>query len=505
MQQVTEKEWRGRFAMEEFNVYQDIQKRTNGEIYIGVVGPVRTGKSTFIKKFMDAIVIPNIQDEMQRERAIDELPQSSGGRTIMTTEPKFIPEQAVTVAIDQEAKFDVRMIDCVGYIVPSALGYIEEDQPRMVKTPWYEEEIPFNMAAEIGTKKVITEHSTIGLVITTDGSISEIPRDEYEEAEERVINELNETKRPYVMLLNCVDPNTDNAKRLANRLSQKYEVPVMPVNCIEINERDIREIIGNLLYQFPVKEIELNLPGWVTTLESSHWLFSSVLDSVRDAYHITKMNEVKPMLEAIKSCEYIKYIKTEQINLGSGKSTAEIGFDQNLFYTILSEKTDLEIKSESELLNQLVEMAKVKKKFKKLEQAYDDVLSTGYGIVMPETEEMSLEEPEIIKQNGKYGIQLRATAPSIHMMRTEIQTEIAPIVGSEQQSEELVMYLLKEFEENPTEIWQSNIFGKSLHALVNEGMHNKLYRMPEDARNRVRQTLERIINDGCSGLICIIL
>jgi stage IV sporulation protein A len=491
--------------MEEFNVYQDIKNRTGGEIYIGVVGPVRTGKSTFIKKFMDTIVIPNISDMPLRERAIDELPQSSAGRTIMTTEPKFIPEQAVSVAIDDIAGFDVRLIDCVGYIVPSALGYIEEDQPRMVKTPWYEEEIPFNMAAEIGTKKVITEHSTIGLVITTDGSISEIPRDEYEEAEERVIEELNSTGRPYVVLLNCIDPSSEESQRLANHLSQKYEVPVMPINCIDITEWDIKSILGNLLYQFPVREIELSMPGWVTSLDSKHWLFSSVLETVKSSYEISKMHEVKTMLTRIKKCEYVKNVNIESVNLGSGKSTAEISFDQGLFYKILGERTGLEINSESELLSKLIEMAEIKKKFAKLESAYNDVLENGYGIVMPETEEMSLEEPEIIKQNGKYGIRLRATAPSIHMMRTEINTEIAPIVGSEQQSEELVMYLLKEFEENPTEIWDSNIFGKSLNSLVNEGMHNKLYKMPENARDKVRQTLEKVINEGCNGLICIIL
>ena len=491
--------------MEEFNVYRDIQNRTNGEIYIGVVGPVRTGKSTFIKKFMDTVVIPNIPDGMQKERAIDELPQSSAGRTIMTTEPKFIPEQAVAVQIDEDASFHVRMIDCVGYIVPSAIGYIEQDQPRMVRTPWYDEPIPFNMAAEIGTKKVITEHSTIGLVITTDGSISDIPREEYEEAEERVINELNETSRPYVILLNCIEPKAPESTALAGRLSQKYEVPVIPVNCIDITEQGIKEIIASLLYQFPVREVELDLPGWVTSLENSHWLLSNVLDSVRASFDISKMCEVKSMLEGIKNCEFIKSINVENINLGSGKSRAELLFDQSLFYKILSEKTELQIDSESELLTQLIEMTEIKKKFQKLQQAYEDVQETGYGIVMPEVEELTLEEPQILKQNGKYGIRLKATAPSIHMMKTQIFTEITPMVGSEQQSEELVLYLLKEFEENPVKIWESNIFGKSLHSLVNEGMHNKLYRMPNDAREKVRETIERIINDGCNGLLCIIL
>ncbi len=491
--------------MEEFNVYKDIQDRTHGEIYIGVVGPVRTGKSTFIKKFMDTVVIPHIPDGMERERAIDELPQSSAGRTIMTTEPKFIPEQAVDVQIDEDASFRVRMIDCVGYIVPSAIGYIEEDQPRMVRTPWYEEPIPFNMAAEVGTKKVITEHSTIGLVITTDGSISDIPREEYEEAEERVVSELEQTGRPYVMLLNCVEPDAAESQALAARLGEKYGIPVLPVNCIDITEQDIRGILASLLYQFPVREVSLELPGWVTSLESDHWLMADVLSTLREACGIHKMCQVKAMMESLKGCQAITGVNIRRIDLGGGQGRAELVFDQALFYRILSERTGLEIQDDSELMAQLVEMTAIKQKFQKLQQAYEDVQQTGYGIVMPDVEELTLEEPQILKQNGKYGIRLKATAPSIHMMKTQIHTEITPIVGSEQQSEELVMYLLKEFEEDPVKIWESNIFGKSLHSLVNEGMHNKLYRMPGDAREKIRETIERIINDGCSGLLCIIL
>lgn len=491
--------------MEEFNVYKDIQDRTHGEIYIGVVGPVRTGKSTFIKKFMDTVVIPHIPDGMERERAIDELPQSSAGRTIMTTEPKFIPEQAVDVQIDEDASFRVRMIDCVGYIVPSAIGYIEEDQPRMVRTPWYEEPIPFNMAAEVGTKKVITEHSTIGLVITTDGSISDIPREEYEEAEERVISELDQTGRPYVMLLNCVESESAESQALASRLGEKYGIPVLPVNCIDITEQDIRGILASLLYQFPVREVSLDLPGWVTSLESDHWLMADVLSTLRESCNIHKMCQVKSMLESLKDCQAITGVNIQRIDLGSGQGRAELVFEQSLFYRILSERTGLEIQDDSELMAQLVEMTAIKQKFQKLQQAYEDVQQTGYGIVMPDVEELTLEEPQILKQNGKYGIRLKATAPSIHMMKTQIHTEITPIVGSEQQSEELVMYLLKEFEEDPVKIWESNIFGKSLHSLVNEGMHNKLYRMPGDAREKIRETIERIINDGCSGLLCIIL
>ena len=316
--------------MEDFNVYKDIQDRTGGEIYIGVVGPVRTGKSTFIKKFMDTVVIPNIPDGLQRDRAVDELPQSSAGRTIMTTEPKFIPEQAVSVEIDSDAMFNVRMIDCVGYIVPSAIGYIEEDQPRMVRTPWFEEPIPFNMAAEIGTKKVITEHSTIGLVITTDGSISDIPREEYAEAEERVIEELNQTNRPYVVLLNCVDPAAPEAKALAGQLGEQYGVPVLPVNCIDITEDGIKDIIASLLYQFPVREVELAVPGWVASLEPSHWLYASVFGAVKDCCSISRMREVKGMLERMRDCEPVQSVHSRKIDLGSGRAQAELIFDQSL-------------------------------------------------------------------------------------------------------------------------------------------------------------------------------
>ena len=491
--------------MEGFNVYRDMQARTNGEIYIGVVGPVRSGKSTFIKKFMDTIVIPNIEDDAARDRAVDELPQSASGRTIMTTEPKFIPEQAVTVKMDDTAEFSVRMIDCVGYIVPSALGYIEEDQPRMVRTPWYDEPIPFNMAAEIGTQKVITEHSTIGLVITTDGSISDIPREEYEEAEERVISELKATNRPYIVLLNCVYPNTEEARRLAAERAERYGVPVLPISCVDITEADIRNILAKLLYQFPIREIRLDIPGWIIDLDDEHWLKKEILDSLKDSCAIQRVSQVEQVAASLAACPDLKSVRVAKMNLGSGSCVVELNPDQALFFRILSEKTGIEVEDETALLQHLIEMNEIKKKFSKLQSAYDDVMETGYGIVMPDMEELSLEEPEIIKQNGKFGIRLKAAAPSIHMMRTCIKTEVTPIVGSEQQSEDLVLYLLKEFEENPAQIWESNIFGKSLHELVNEGMHNKLYRMPEDARGKVRETIERIINDGCNGLICIIL
>ena len=492
--------------MEERNIYNDISQRTNGDIYIGVVGPVRTGKSTFIKKFMDTIVIPHMESDYQRDRAVDELPQSASGRTIMTTEPKFIPEKAVTVRVDDSAAFDVRMIDCVGYIVPSALGYIENDQPRMVMTPWYEEPIPFNMAAEIGTKKVITEHSTIGLVITTDGSISEIPREEYEEAEERVIQELQEIRKPFVVLLNCLYPTSPETVEMASRLSEKYAVPVMPVNCLELDEEKIRAILSKILFEFPIREIQLEMPRWISSLEKGHWLREAVFTALRDAgSRISRVREVSSMIRVITQCEHIQQAELSSIALGSGQARICLHMESSLFYRILGEKTGIEIHDEGALFRSLQELAVIKKEYEKIRQAYEDVKETGYGIVMPDIDELTLEEPEIIRQGSKYGIRLKAAAPSIHMMKTQICTELTPIVGSEQQSEELVLYLLKEFEESPGKIWESNIFGKSLHELVNEGLHNKLYRMPEDARGKLRETMERIINDGCSGLICIIL
>ena len=492
--------------MASYDIYQDMATRTGGDVYIGVVGPVRTGKSTFIQKFMDQVVLPRIENEDLRARAVDELPQSSAGRTIMTTEPKFIPESAIPVTVGENITFRTRLIDCVGYIVPSALGYIEEDQPRMVQTPWFEEEVPFNMAAEIGTRKVITEHSTIGLVITTDGSISDIPREEYEEAEERVIGELQEIRKPFVVILNCVDPNAAESRTMAETLSQKYGVPVLPMSCLTLREEDIIAVLGQVLYQFPVREIRFRMPGWVAKLPRDHWLRSAVFAEVRrEAGSLTCLREVQPMLQRCRACEYIEKAEVEEFRLGNGCTTASIQLRPDLFFKVLSENTGLTIRNENDLFASLQEFAAVKKEYGRIRSAYRDVQETGYGIVMPEQEELTLQEPEIFRQGGKYGVRLKATAPSIHLMRTQICTELTPIVGNEQQSEEMINYLLQEFEDDPTKIWESNLFGKSLHELVNEGLHNKLLRMPEDARDKVRETIERIINDGCNGLICIIL
>lgn len=488
------------------SIYEDIAARTGGDIYIGVVGPVRSGKSTFIKQFMDKLVLPNITEEYSRDRANDELPQSSAGRTIMTTEPKFIPEQGVKIDIDGTAAMNVRLIDCVGYIVPSALGYIENDQPRMVKTPWFDEPVPFNMAAEIGTKKVITEHSTIGLVITTDGSISDIPREEYEEAESRVIDELSAINKPFIVLYNCVDPESEDSIQAANALSEKYGVPVLPVSCQRLDDESIKKILAQILYEFPVREISFNYPGWINSLSDDNWLKEKLISGIRStAADITKIRDVRRFEESLTGSEITDLTKVDTIDLGKGSAAVTVRIKPKLFYRVLTETTGIEINDEQELMNSIIELSGIKKQYMRVKDALDEVDATGYGIVMPTIEELSLEEPEIVKQGGRYGVRLKASAPSIHLMKANITTEVSPIVGSEKQSEDLIMYLLSEFEEDPVKIWDSNIFGKSLHELVNEGLHTKLARMPADARMRVQETIERVINEGCNGLVCIIL
>ena len=492
--------------MEERSIYKDIESRTGGDIYIGVVGPVRTGKSTFIKRFMDTLVIPRIEDDSLRERATDELPQSAAGRTIMTTEPKFVPENAVPITLEDNARLRVRMIDCVGYIVDAAAGYLEEDGERMVKTPWSEEEMPFRRAAELGTEKVIGEHSTVGVVVTTDGSIGDIGREEYLNAEERVVSEMRATGKPFVILLNTTAPENASSSALAASMAQRYGAPVIPVDCAMMDENTIKGILATVLFEFPIREIRVRMPAWLKGLEKDHWLRSSVFDTIRGrAEGIGRIREVQDAVGELGAGEYIQAAELSGMDLGSGRADVDLTINDGLFYRVLSEKSGVEITGERELMDCVCTLARSKERFDRIAKAYDDVIETGYGIVMPTMEELSLEEPEIVRQNGKYGIRLRASAPSVHMMRISTTAEVTPIVGSEQQSEELVGYLLREFEESPVKIWESNIFGKSVSDLVNEGLHNKLYRMPDKARLKVAETIEKIINDGCNGLICIIL
>ncbi|MBQ7118368.1 MAG: stage IV sporulation protein A [Clostridia bacterium] len=488
------------------SIYESIAGRTGGDVYIGVVGPVRTGKSTFIKGFMDEFVLPNIDDEVRKERAVDELPQSSSGRMIMTTEPKFIPEEAAEIKIGESMKLKVRMIDCVGYVVPSSVGYIENEMPRMVKTPWFDEEVPFNMAAEVGTNKVITEHSTVGLVVTTDGSISDIPRHEYAQAEERVISELKSINKPFIVVLNSSEPHSQECKMLAEELSEKYSAGVVPVNCLKMGSDEINKIFAELLYEFPIKEMLIDFPRWITGLEKEHEIKKTLYSAISaSADSLRKVKDSAEFVKEISRSGSVTGCRVNTIELSTGSVSIKIEVAPDLFYDVLSEKTGLDIKNEGQLMSSLLELSSVKKEWERFKVALDEVEATGYGIVMPTMNELSLEDPEIMKQGGRYGVRLKASAPSIHMLKANINTEVAPIVGTESQSEELIMYLLKEFEEDPSKIWQSNIFGKTLDSLVNEGLHNKLYRMPADARMKLQETLERVINEGCSGLICIIL
>lgn len=492
--------------MENLNIYKDIANRTDGDIYIGVVGPVRTGKSTFIKNFMDLLVLPNIENNYKRERARDELPQSAAGRTIMTTEPKFVPNEAIEIKIGDNLKLRTRLVDCVGYLVNNALGYMEDDVPRMVKTPWSQDEIPFEQAAEIGTKKVITEHSTIGILVTTDGTITEIPREDYIEAEERVVNELKSMNKPFVIVLNSSMPYSQETLNLAQMLEEKYGVSVIPTNCTQLEADDMNNILGKVLYEFPVERININFPGWVEGLSEEHELKLELLKEIKEAFKDVKtVKSIDNGVARIKQTEIIEKTIVDEINLGSGFINVSISLKENLFYKVLTEITGVVVENEADLFTTISNLAQVKKEYDKVETALQAVRQKGYGIVTPSMEELILDEPEMVKQGSRYGVRLRAKAPSIHMIRADIETEVSPIVGSEKQSEELVNYLLSEFESDPKKIWESNIFGKNLHELVNEGLQNKLYKMPEEAQGRLQETLERIVNEGSGGLICIIL
>ena len=492
--------------MAEHSIYQDIATRTAGDIYIGVVGPVRTGKSTFIKRFMESLVLPNIRQGYDRDRARDEMPQSAAGKTVMTTEPKFIPDDAVNIILDGNASLQVKMIDCVGYLVPDALGTIEEGHPRMVHTPWQNEPIPFREAAEMGTHKVITEHATIGMLVTTDGSIGEIPRESYVQAEERVVSELKALKKPFAIILNSAHPSEEKAVALAYELENRYQVPVALVNCLELDAEDIRHILELILHEFPVSEITLQLPAWTHALDSNHKIRLSISEDIRAcADKIHRTGDIAAAFAELSDNEFVKECQITQMDLGTGKAHIQITLADGLYYHILSELTGFSVHSEEELFRLMRELSAMKAEHDKVYHALQEANQSGYGIVMPDIEDLHLEEPVIVKQAGGYGVRLRASAQSLHIIRANIETEINPMVGSEQQSEELVKYMLKEFEEDPKSIWESNMFGKSLYELVNEGLHTKLEHMPDESRVKLSETLERIINEGSGGLICIIL
>ena len=492
--------------MEQRKIYEDIALRTEGDIYIGVVGPVRTGKSTFIKRFMETMVIPNIDNVYRRERSRDELPQSGSGRTIMTAEPKFVPEEAVEVTLENGAAFSVRLIDCVGYMVPGAVGSLEDGSPRMVTTPWFDYEIPMTEAAEIGTRKVIAEHSTIGIVVTTDGTITDIPREDYLEAEERVITELKELGKPFLVVLNSAYPNSDRAQSIRADLISRYDVTCVCADCLELDERAVTDIIKGVLYEFPVKELDLFLPPWVDALPYDHPIKSGLYAAIREGCGgMHRIRDVEGAVAAIGACDTVSSARITSISLGTGLAAAQMDLPRSLFYETLSQQSGFAVHDDGDLLGLLSELSHVKWEYDKVAGALEEVRRTGYGIVVPGTDELVLEEPEIVRQGGRYGVRLRASAPSINMIRADIETEVSPIVGNEKQSEEMVNFLLQEFEGDTKAIWQSNIFGKSFHELVSEDLNTKLKRMPDDARGKLQETLQRIINEGSGGLICIIL
>ena len=492
--------------MVEQNIYKDVAERTGGDIYIGFVGPTRTGKSTLIKQIMETLVLPNITNDYVKERARDEMPQSASGRTVMTTEPKFVPEEAAEVELEENVTFRAKMIDCVGYLVDGAMGHTENGAPRMVMTPWSKEGLPFEKAAETGTRKVITEHSTIGVMVTTDGTICEIPRENYVSAEKRVAAELNAIGKPFIIVLNSAFPKSEETKCLAEEMEKTYKAPVLPLNCMDVNERDVKNILKEVLYRFPIKELRVSIPSWAEVLDETHPLRKRIRAYIRGcASAVRRVGDVTGAFSAPESDDGVINARVSSVSLGSGCGRIEIRVPESVFYTILGETGGFDISDEKSLARTITELAAIKKSYDKIASALKSVNETGYGIVTPDKEDLTLEEPEIVKQPGGYGVKLKASAPSIHMIRADIQTEVNPMVGSETQSEELVRFMLKEFEEDPAKLWESNMFGKTLFELIEEGLNTKLSHMPDDARKKLCETLQRIINEGSGGLICILL
>lgn len=488
------------------NIYEDIAKRTQGDIYIGVVGPVRTGKSTFIRKFMETLVLPNIENEFKRDRTRDEIPQSCSGKTIMTVEPKFVPADGVVIQLKDSVSLKVRMVDCVGYIVEGALGHEENGKQRLVSTPWSKDAMTFEEAAEIGTKKVIRDHSTIGVVVITDGSVTGIERGSYIEAEERVIDELKSMNKPFVVILNSLTPKDEKTEILRNELEEKYEVPILPVNVEQMEEPDIENILETVLYDFPLNEIRINISKWVEGLEKNHWIKESIISTLKQCIaNLQKIRDIDDIVNGFENLEFLDGVTVENVELGEGVVNIQLSTKQELFYNVLEEKSGFKIEEDSQLLNLVTTLSKVKQEYDKIEVALNDAKNFGYGVVAPSLSELSLEEPEIIKQGKQYGVKLKANAPSLHIIKADISTEVSPIVGNQNQGEEMVKYLLNEFEQNPSEIWESNMFGKSLNDLVKEQLQSKLYTMPDEIRFKIQKTLQKIINEGSNNIITIIL
>ena len=492
--------------LEKVDIFKDISKRTNGDIYLGIVGAVRTGKSTFIKKFMELVVLPNIADENDRVRAHDELPQSAAGKTIMTTEPKFIPNQAVTVNVEDGLDVNVRLVDCVGYAVEGAKGFEDEDGPRMIHTPWYEDPIPFHDAAEIGTRKVIQEHSTIGVVVTTDGSIGEFSRSSYEEAEAKVVEELKEVGKPFIMVINSTRPTSQETEMLRQELTEFYDIPVLSMSIESMTEHDVYNVLREALYEFPVLEVNVNLPSWVMVLRETHWLRESYQEAIQTTVkNIKRLRDVDQIVQNFSEFDYIDKANIAGMEMGEGVAEIDLHAPDHLYDEVLKEIVGEEIRGKDHLLELMQDFAFAKREYDQVAGALQMVKQTGYGIAAPRLEDMELEEPEIIRQGSRYGVRLKAVAPSIHMIKVEVESEFAPIIGTEKQSEELVRYLMQDFEEDPLSIWESDIFGRSLSSIVREGIQAKIALMPENARYKLKDTLERIINEGSGGLIAIIL
>ena len=492
--------------MTDTSIYQDIATRTGGDIYLGLVGPVRTGKSTFIKRFMETLVIPNISDEYARERAKDELPQSGSGRTIMTAEPKFVPEDAVSVTLEGGVSFSVRLIDCVGYMVDGASGQFEDGAERMVATPWFDEEVPMSRAAEEGTRRVITDHSTIGIVMTTDGSVCGIDRESYIPAEERVISELREIGKPFVLVLNSANPSGEAAQELRRELEEKYGVACVCVSCPELSAADIDEILKLALYEFPISSLGIYLPSWLDALEDDSPLKSGVLGAIAEA--VRDMNRVRDafgVMDAVAGREEVASAGVTGVEMGTGAVTARIELPRALYYQTISDQCGFEIRDDGDLMGLLTHIRDIKADYDHISAALSDVREKGYGVVMPLPGELHLEEPQIVRQGGRYTVRLKASAPSIHMMMTNIETEVTPVLGGEKASEEIMGFLLQGFDGDVSRIWESNIFGKSLYDIAEEGLEAKIKRMPPNVRGKLRATMERIVNEGSGGLICIIL
>lgn len=487
----------------DFNVYKDIEKRTNGEIYLGVVGPVRTGKSTFIKNFMDVAVVPNITDNNEVKRTMDELPQSSSGKTIMTTEPKFIPNNAVAIKIGGNANVKVRLIDCVGFMVDGATGHLEDEKERMVKTPWFDYDIPFSKAAEIGTQKVISEHSTIGVVITCDGSFTDLSVDEYNKALDKTVNELKSINKPFIILVNSINPNSAECMRLKEEISNKYNVSTLAINCLRLNENDVNDILENILFEFPVTEIVYNVPKWLEIMDDEHKLMKYIVDFSKNILNnIIRIKDIKKM-NLKPDEEFINSATISSVELSNGKLVINFDIDDRYYYQTLSEMTGTEIDNQLQLIKLVRELAAQKNNYIKVNEAIGKVRDTGYGIVTPEKEEIVLEDPELFRSGNRYGVKIKATAPSIHFVKANILTEISPIIGSEEQAQDMIDFINNNEQNNS--IWETNIFGKSIGQIVDEGIMNKINNLTDETQSRMQGTIEKITNDQSRGVICIVL